>query len=208
LSKVFGNEEGQVGGCYQMLSIVDGKPEELVYFNCSGIATSAPATVVHAVALERVKDKLKKSGFVEATRVKVRRTELQLGLVDAMLLREVWEKMVELAEVELGFVMTIREYVRDYYVSACNAGCLGAVIKTPPRISPGADLVALGEVLAEVTDSTPDRRPELLNRLHSMADELARKIRPMKPKVRRLFRWEAVVRHVYTHPEPDGGLEP
>ena len=97
------------------------------HFNCSAIATSAPATVIHVVALASVKDKLKKSGLPKETGSKVKRTEVYLGVDDAMLLRKVWEKMLELAEVELGFVMTIREYVRDYYVSACNAGCLGAV---------------------------------------------------------------------------------
>ena len=173
------------------------------------VSHAETAVTGHAisVALENIKDKLKRAGSVEATRVKVRRTQFQLGLEDSGLLREVWEKVVELAEIEPGFVTWHREYARDYHIYiGVQRWVPRGRHKDPSEISPGADFVAL-ELLAEVTDSTPDRRPELLKRLHATADELARKIRRIKPKVRRLFRWEAVVRHVYDHPEPDGGLQ-
>ncbi len=180
VSQVFSDSTGLVGGCFQMVSLVGGQPEEMVYVECVRGAGDSVA-LVHLVAAESIDRKLKESGLDAAIRVGVRRTENNVNAADADLLRRVWLKMLEWADVETG--TRHREQVRDYYFAAPRVGLfrgwLGAVAKNPPTGSPAAQLVELAQLLAQVADpKNEDSKPTLMARARARAAGLLKVSKP------------------------------
>jgi hypothetical protein len=177
VGELFSDSDGVPGGCFRMISLVDGKPEEMVYANCSGETDELPAQLVHLAAVESVAARMRAPGEVPGEAVKIRRTEASISTEDARLLQRVWMKMLEASEVEKGG--RIRERPTDYFFSAFRVGvmqgCVGAVAKNPPDGSPAATLVGLGELLARIADSDVNRKENVIalrNRALELLDRL------------------------------------
>src|SRR5262245_13191179 len=79
VSLVFSDDSGVVGGCFQTVSLVGGKPEEIVYIECAKERGSDPVQIVHLVATESIERKLRVGGLEAATRIGVRRTETSMS---------------------------------------------------------------------------------------------------------------------------------
>ncbi len=173
VSKVFANEVGEVGGCFQMLSLEGPAPEELLYVDCSVSAPGDPSTLVHLVAETNIHDRLTSDGIDAASHVGVRRSKVSLSSEDASLLGQIWMKMVEQAKAQSGLIAAIHEREREYYVTACEAGCLSALADNPRSNSPAGKLVEIGKLLARLVDARAEDRSALSTMIRAKARSLA-----------------------------------
>jgi hypothetical protein len=154
--------------------------EEMVYVECVRGAGGSVA-LVHLVAAESIARKLQESGLEAATKIDARRTEATVNPNDADLLRSVWLKMVESAEVETG--TRHREHIMDYYFSAPRPGLfqgrLSGVAKNPPLASPAAVLVEIAQILARVADASNElSKQALMTRARALAADLSKAPKP------------------------------
>jgi hypothetical protein len=172
----FADEAGMVGGCFQMLTLIDdGRPEEIVFVSCS----PKQGLVVHLVANESIWKKLHSDGFEAATNVEVKRTEVALSVADWRLLHDVLLKLLRLAKTDDD--PRQRELGEDYYFSTCQIlrGCMGGVAKTPPAGSPAAQLVEIAKLLAQASDAPKQRKAELASAARSKAKQLSKWLEKM-----------------------------
>ncbi len=170
VAKVLSEEVGVVGGCFRTVSLEASVPEEVVYVDCQGVSSGGGARLVHVVAAERVREKLRSSGADAALRIGARRSEIVLSGDDYRVLDEVWTKAIALAQPRDPRIIRVREVPHDYVVVA---GGRSAVAQDPASSTPGAKLVALGKVLARLADSEPGGRPALLEAMRADARALA-----------------------------------
>jgi len=172
LATVFGDEHGEVGGCFQTLTLPENGPEEIVFVDCAAEQAGQPARVVRMVANEDVSAKLQSDGFDRASKVAAQREESLLDADDSRLLRELWWKMLERAKLKA------REDIRGvprYYFSACKAlvGCRGAVGLRPHGATLAGRLVELSQLLSRLPHAEPAERAELLRTLRTRAAALS-----------------------------------
>lgn len=151
--------EGYVGSCFQMVTLVEGEPEEVVFAQCGVTENSADVELTHLVASESIREKVRISGLDGVRDIKTRRTECRLGFEDARLLRRLWSRMLEKTAVKTG--TRLRERRRDYFFSTFREGLfqgqLGGVAENPPEGSVSAELVEIGRLLSRVADSENER---------------------------------------------------
>jgi hypothetical protein len=177
VSSVFSDSSDQVGGCLQMVSLVGGEVEEMVYVQCDRGTSAAPMRVVHLVATESIAQTLREKGPVAALEIDVRRAEATITLADFETLRKAWLHMLALAETETGSRQ--REQLRDHYFSAQRPGWfqgkLGGVAKSPPAASPAGALVELGHLLAQAAGAGDiETREKLMTRIRERATAISR----------------------------------
>ncbi len=177
VSSVFSDTSDQVGGCLQMISLIGGEAEEMVYVQCDRGTSLAPVRVVHLVATESIAQALREKGPVAALEIDVRRAETTITLADFETLRKAWLRMLALAEIETGSRQ--REQLRDHYFSAQRPGWfqgkLGGVAKSPPAASPAAALVELGHLLAQAAEASDvETREKVMARVREKATAISR----------------------------------
>lgn len=177
VSKVFADESTLVGGCFQILSLEAPAPEELIYDDCERSVTGGPSHLVHLVAEENIRNKLNSAGVAAALQVGVRRREVPLAFEDGQLLGEVGLKMVEQARSRSGLSGGIHEQQRDYYVRACEVGCLSALADNPGPDTPAARLVDIGKLLAKLVDAGEPDRPAMLAVMRTKTKALALEVK-------------------------------
>jgi hypothetical protein len=175
IAATFSDQVGFVGGCFQMLTLIDdGRPEEIVYLDCSTEKMKKQALIVHLVARESVWQVLHSKGFEAASNVEVSRTDAYLNASDSRALRNVTLRLAKLAKFEGG--TRHRELGEDYHFSTCEfpSGCLGAVARTPPPGSPAARLVEIGRLLAQAADASKAHRVTVLKAVQTKIHALSR----------------------------------
>ncbi len=177
VSSVFSDATDQVGGCLQMISLVGGEAEEMVYVQCDRGTLAAPIRVVHLVATQSIAQTLREKGPLAALEIDVRRAETTIPLADFEILRKAWLHMLALAETETGSRQ--REQLRDHYFSAQRPGWfqgkLGGVAKNPPAASPAAALIELGRLLAQAAEAAdPETREKAMTQARAKATAISR----------------------------------
>jgi hypothetical protein len=174
VATVFSTEDGFVGGCFTMVSLEDGRPEEAVYAQCASDPRGAPPMVVHLVATESIAARLKADGLESASRVTITRTEGPLPRQDANELRAAWVRLLGNARVEVG--ATLREQRRDYYFSAFRPGLFQGIVsgvaRNPTPDSKAARFVNLARRLAAVADATEANRMPAIESLRQSLKNL------------------------------------
>jgi hypothetical protein len=154
VSQVFSDAMGPVGSCFTMVSIVTGRPEEMVYLTCPG-ATEGPVVVGHLVASESIASKLHAEGAAAALHVQVAKTEANVRIDQGALFRQAWLGALESAEINTRFPM-VREVWRDFYFSAHRPGrfrgSLGGFAQNPAPKTIAKKLIELAGLLANIAD--------------------------------------------------------
>lgn len=177
LSATFG-AAAQFWGCLHIVILERPAPEEVVFIDCN--KADGAASVVHLVAAENIDNKLRQ-GVETAMKVPVSRTEAPLTDADAKLVGEAWMSAIELAGVRSGLdSLRIHERQAQYFVAACEVGCLGAVADHPRPETPGGRIVELGKLLGRLADAKPDARGELLAAVRAKATALAEVVKTAK----------------------------
>lgn len=164
VAKVLG-ENGFVGSCFTMVSLIEGKPEEAVYGQCPGDSHSA--TVVHVVANQSIAHTIRAQGVQGALSIQVRRSETTITADDARALRASWLKVLSSARVETG--TALRESRREHFFYVLRPGLfqgfIAGVSRNPKRDGVAARFVEVGEHLVDVVDASESEREEKLQTL-------------------------------------------